>query len=70
MRFYDPQTLASIAAGDLPSHAAEPYAIRIMTETQGQCGRVGACAFDRNGGRLFVWEPNGENPYIHVYTID
>ncbi len=70
MMFYDPQTLAAVVAGDIPSHAAEPYAYRIMSEFQGQCGGVGACAFDRNGGRFFVWEANGENPYIHVYTLE
>jgi hypothetical protein len=76
MRFYDPAVLARVAAGELDPWQPQPYAVlEIAPQLYGDKTRmlqhVGAAAFDRDNGLLYILELRAEEdkPLIHVWAI-
>ena len=84
--FYDPDELAQVAAGTLPPWAPQPYAALdvdahlfltpdVEPEMIGAGAqrhyRLGAAAYDRAGGRLYVLElfADGAQPVVHVWQV-
>jgi len=76
--FYDPADLAAVAQGTLEPWAPQPYAVLDIddvlyhiTSTQ-QKHHVGAMAFDRARGWLYVLEPlaDDDRPLVHVWRVD
>jgi len=75
--FYDPADLAAVAAGSLAADRPQPYAALSIDDYLFDPGssqtkyHVGAMAFDRVHGRLFVVEPraDGDNSIIHVWNV-
>ena len=84
---YDPADLAKVAAGKLKPWQPQPYAhvdvdrhlfhnpskaepAMLGTGPQRRY-RIGAVAYDRAGGRLFVLEPfaDGAQPVVHVWRV-
>ena len=83
--FYDTNDLAQVAAGAIATSAPQPYAWldidshlfltgeSVEPEMLGTGGqrryRIGAAAFDRTSGRLFVLElfADGAKPVVHVF---
>lgn len=77
MLFYDPADLAAVARGTLDPWAPQPYAtldiddvLYHITSAQ-QKYHVGALAFDRAQGMLYLFEPfgDGDKPLIHVWQV-
>ncbi len=75
--FYRPDDLARVAAGTLAPHEPQPYAemnldpyLWHITEPW-QKMHVGAVAFDRERGILYIAEPfaDGDQPIIHVFAL-
>jgi hypothetical protein len=75
--FYDPAELALVADGTLESWEPQPYAtlnidpvLYYVTSGQ-QLHHVGAAAFDRERGLLYVLEPlaDGEKSLVHVWRV-
>ncbi|HII99165.1 MAG TPA: hypothetical protein HA272_07950, partial [Methanoregula sp.] len=75
--FYSPDDLARVAAGTLAPHEPQPYAemnldpyLWHITEAW-QKMHVGAVAFDRERGILYIAEPfaDGDQPIIHVFAL-
>ncbi|MGC9317412.1 MAG: hypothetical protein ACP5KN_05165 [Armatimonadota bacterium] len=77
MLFYDPSELAAVARGEMQPWEPQPYATLAIDEqlyhvTSGQQKHhAGACAFDREHGRLYVFEPlaDGDRPLVHVWSV-
>ncbi len=75
--FYDPADLAAVAAGTLEADQPQPYATLPLDEylfaprSAQQKDHVGAIAFDRAHGRLFVMEPlaDGDGSIVHVWSL-
>ncbi len=79
--FYDPADLAAAAAGKIKPHQPQPYAAMAIqdfmfaeAEPKGRPRRMsllGACAFDRRGGYLYVMEPlaDDDKSLIHCWRI-
>lgn len=77
--FYDPDDLAAVASGDMEPWQPQPYAalnideVLFGIESAQTNQRVGAAAFDRARGLLYVIEPlaYGEEgrPLIHVWRV-
>jgi hypothetical protein len=75
--FYDPSDLAKVAAGTMAPYEPQPYAeldldsyLWHITGTV-QKMHLGAVAFDRERGILYVAEPfgDGDQPIIHVFEV-
>jgi hypothetical protein len=75
--FYDPADLAAVAAGRLAADQPQPYAVLPLDDyllaprSAQQKDHVGAIAFDRAHGRLFVMEPlaDGDGSIVHVWSV-
>jgi hypothetical protein len=75
--FYDPADLAAVAAGSLDPDRPQPYAtlplddLLFAVRSDQQKRHVGAIAFDRAHGRLFVMEPlaDGNDSIVHVWQV-
>jgi hypothetical protein len=73
--FYDPADLAAVAAGSLDPDRPQPYATLPLDDylfavrSDQQKRHVGAVAFDRAHGRLFVMEPlaDGDDSIVHLW---
>jgi hypothetical protein len=86
--FYDTAELARVAEGSLSASAPQPYAHLdidrhlfltgdqvepgMLGQGQQRRGRIGAAAFDRSTGRLYVLEPFADEarPVVHVFGVD
>ncbi len=77
MLFYDPNQLAAVARGEIPSWQPQPYATLVLdpalyhiTSSQ-QKYHVAAIAFDRGHGLLYVLEPlaDEDRPLVHVWRV-
>ena len=75
--FYDPADLAAVARGEAETWAPQPYAVMDIdaqlyhiTSPQ-QWHRVGAAAFDRERGLLYIMEPlaDEDRSLIHVWQV-
>nr|MBN1229762.1 hypothetical protein [Anaerolineae bacterium] len=77
MIFYDPADLAAVALGDIEPWEPQPYAemnlddILFYFDHPQQNARIGAAAFDRNNGLLYLLElfGDGDKPLVHVWSI-
>lgn len=77
MLFYDPNDLALVTRGARRPYEVQPYASMNLDPylRRGAAGqekhRVGACAFDRARGLLYVAElfADGDKPVIHVWAV-
>ena len=78
MLFYDPSDLAAVAQGALEAWQPQPYTVLSLDdilyhlEQPQQKMRIGAAAFDRERGLLYVQElfGDGDKPLVHVWRID
>ena len=86
--FYDPADLARVAAGEIESWEPQPYATLDIDEhlyldppqwDEVNLGwgdqrryRVGAAAYDRGNGRLYVLElfADGGKPVVHIWQVE
>ncbi len=77
MVFYDTDELAAVAAGSAAPSDPQPYAsmdidgVLYHIASAQQWNHVGAAAFDRERGHLYVTEPfgDGEKPLVHVWKV-
>ena len=77
MLFYDPADLAAVAAGKKKPWEPQPYARMAIDEflfavkSKQQLSHVGAAAFDRQRGFLYVFEPraDGDKSLVHVWDV-
>ncbi len=77
MLFYDPSNLAAVAQGRLQASDPQPYATMEIDQhlyhvtTGQQKSHVGAVAFDRQRGLLYVMEPlaDGDKSLVHVWRV-
>jgi len=70
MLLYDPADLEKVLAGKCKPWQVLPYAVfRPRQYLWRPDGSVGAVAFDRARSLLYVFEPLGERPIIHVFAI-
>ena len=77
--FYDPADLAAVAAGTMQPHEPQPYAVmdiedvlyRTHPEPIPDFYHVGAAAFDRTNGLLYIIEPRADQDksIIHVWRV-
>jgi len=75
--FYNPADLASVAQGDMAAYDPQPYAVLkvddflLGVESDQQKHHLGAAAFDRERGYLYIFEPlaDGDQPVIHVWKV-
>ena len=75
--FYDPADLAAVARGEKQPWEPQPYAALnvdplLYHVTSGQQkSHLGAAAFDRERGLLYVMEPlvDGDKPLVHVWRV-
>jgi hypothetical protein len=75
--FYNPDDLAKVAAGTMAPYEPQPYAELNLDpylwhiKEKWQKAHVGAVAFDRDRGILYIAEPfaDGEQPIIHVFSV-
>jgi hypothetical protein len=76
--FYDPADLAAVADGSAEPWSPQPYA-RLSLEEQlfhrlpdPHKERLGAVAYDRDNGLLYVLEPlvDNDRPIVHVWQIE
>ena len=75
--FYDPADLAAVADGKKAAYAPQPYATldidqRLYQNRQEwQKERLGAAAFDRQHGLLYILElfADGDAPLVHVWKV-
>lgn len=75
--FYDPADLAAVAAGTMRPNQPQPYAALALdpylfaVHSGQQKHHVGAIAFDRAHGRLYVMEPlaDGDDSIVHVWQV-
>ncbi len=75
--FYDPADLAAVATGALESWQPQPYAVLEIEEVLFDPDfelfyHLGAAAFDREHGLLYVLEPlaDEERSLVHVWKVD
>ncbi|MHC4718037.1 MAG: fibronectin type III domain-containing protein [Planctomycetota bacterium] len=67
---YDPADLEEVLAAKKRPREVLPYAVfRPGEHLRGRHGAIGAVAFDRRRSLLYVFEPLGERPLIHVFAI-
>jgi len=67
---YDPADLEAVLAGRKRPREVLPYAVfRPREYLWGGGRRLGAAAFDRRRSVLYVFEPLGERPLIHVFAV-
>lgn len=75
--FYDPADLAAVARGEMEPYEPQPYAsldidehLYHVTSTR-QWHHVGAAAFDRVNGLLYVLEPlvDEDKSLVHVWSV-
>lgn len=77
MLFYDPADLAAVAQGARQPWEPQPYATmdldNVLLHITGaqQKSHVAACAFDREHGKLFLFEPlaDGDKSIVHVWSV-
>jgi hypothetical protein len=77
MIFYDPDDLAAVAHGEMAPYEPQPYAtlnidpVLYNVNSAQQKHHVGAAAFDRERGLLYVMEPlvDEEKPIVHVWQV-
>lgn len=76
--FYDPSDLAKVASGQMQPYEPQPYlAMNIdqhlynITSTQ-QKHHLGACAFDRDNGMLYILEfrADDDKPLVHIWKVN
>jgi hypothetical protein len=76
--FYDPADLSAVAQGAMETWEPQPYArldvddvLYHITSDQ-QKYHVGALAFDRARGMLYLFEPfgDGDKPLVHVWHVE
>lgn len=63
--FYDAADLAAVAQSKIPTSKPQPYAVMtiddvLYRDTKRRLRRVGACAYDHGGKRLYVLEHRGD----------
>lgn len=76
--FYDPAELAAVARGEMETWMPQPYAVLEIDEylysieAERQLDHVGAAAFDRERGLLYVMEPlaDGDRSLVHVWRVE
>jgi hypothetical protein len=76
--FYNPEDLAAVARGERPAHSPQPYAYLDVDQYLyrsnyiNEWSRLGAAAFDRERGLLYVFERrgDGENSLVHVWRVN
>jgi hypothetical protein len=76
--FYDPAELAAVARGEMETWEPQPYATMDIdeylyhVESTQQPSHLGAAGFDRERGRLYVFEPlaDGDKPLVHVWQVE
>ncbi|UCH25406.1 MAG: hypothetical protein JSV66_15970 [Trueperaceae bacterium] len=78
--FYDPADLAAVAAGTMEPYEPQPYAtlniddVLYNLSSSQQKYQLGAAAFDRGNGLLYILEFNGdtefEQPIAHVWQVE
>jgi len=74
---YDPADLAAVAAGTMQPHEPQPYAsldidsVLFNVQSTRQINHVGACAFDRTSGILYVFEYRADNDkcLVHAWRV-
>ena len=70
MLLYDPADLEEVLTGSRKPWQVLPYAVLRPREYLWRPnGQIGAVAFDRQRCLLYVFEPLGEKPIIHVFAI-
>ncbi len=77
MPFYDPADLAAVARGEMTPDQPQPYATMDLTDAllrgagAQEKHQVGACAFGRDNGVLYVIEPraDGDRSVIHAWRV-
>lgn len=78
--FYDPADLAAVAAGTLETWEPQPYAVYDFTHLlfapgydywEGKRHSVGACAYDKDNGLLYVMErlADEDKSIVHVWEV-
>ncbi len=74
--FYNPAELAAVATGAMESWEPQPYAVMEIEEVLYNpdfvlLNHLGAAAFDRRHGLLYVMEPlaDEDRPLIHVWKV-
>lgn len=69
--FYDPAELAEVAQGTKQYYEVVPYAVFRPGEYfwPSAGGSINDMAFDRQNGLLYVSQPLGENPLLHVFRV-
>jgi hypothetical protein len=73
--FYDPAHLAAVARGNMAASEPQPYATLEIDpylyhiESSQQWRHLGAAGFDRERGRLYIFElfGDGDKPLVHVW---
>ena len=76
--FYNPADLAAVASGTKQPWEPQPYATLDLTpylwnhQSDQQMFRVGAIAFDRAHGFLYLFEPlvDEDRPLVHVWKVN
>src|SRR3989339_100374 len=76
--FYDPDDLAAVARGEMEPWQPQPYATMDLTPylyrrwAAQEMFRVGAIAFDRTHGFLYLFEQlaDGDLPLVHVWKVN
>jgi hypothetical protein len=75
--FYDPADLAAVATGAMESGEPQPYAVLEIEDVLYNpdfilLNHLGAAAFDRERGLLYVLEPlaDEERPIVHVWRAE
>lgn len=76
--FYDPAHLAAVTQGAMETWEPQPYAaldlddVLYHIESDQQKYHVGALAFDRDRGLLYLFEPfgDGDKPLVHVWAVE
>jgi hypothetical protein len=76
--FYNPDDLAAVARGDTPPYGPQPYAYLDVDQHLyrsnylNQWSRLGAAAFDREHGLLYVFErqADGDKALVHVWKVN
>ncbi|MBN1580270.1 MAG: hypothetical protein JXA89_06175 [Anaerolineae bacterium] len=76
--FYDPGELAAVAQGTMETWEPQPYAtlniddVLFKSRSSQEWHHVGAMAFDRQRGLLYVAEPlvDEDRPIVHAWRVD
>lgn len=76
--FYNPDDLAAVARGERPPYSPQPYAYLDVDQYLyrsyyiNEWSRLGAAAFDRQRGLLYVFErqADGEQALVHVWRVN